>query len=66
MDQCTRNGDPKILPESTLPLTDVGVVNRTITDLAAFDVTPDGLVQAADDIGDDELRAKTGAPFRRA
>ena len=57
--------DLKIIPECTLPLTGVGVVNRIITDLAIFDVTPSGLklVERAADVTADELRAKTAVPF---
>ena len=67
MEHCTKNGDPKILPECTLPLTGVGVVSRIITDMGVFDVTPDGLalVEMADGVVLEELQAATGVPFRR-
>ena len=56
--------DLKILPECTLPLTGVRVVNRIITDLAVLDVTPAGLklVELAEGVTREELQAKTGVP----
>lgn len=54
--------DLKILPNCTLPLTGVGVVNRIITDLTVLDVTPVGLkvVERAPGVTFEELQSKTG------
>jgi 3-oxoacid CoA-transferase subunit B len=57
--------DLKILPACTLPLTGVGVVDRIITDLGVFDVTPAGLqvVEMAPDVTLEEIASKTGVPL---
>lgn len=40
----TRQGESKLVPECTYPLTGIGCVNRIYTDLGVIDVTPEGLL----------------------
>src|SRR5579864_4495374 len=63
MDHTDKAGNPKLLKHCRLPLTGKACVDRVITNLGVFDVTPSGfrIVEIAPDVARDELAAKTEA-----
>ena len=65
MEHATKQGQPKILPECTLPLTATGVVNRIITDQGVFDIHQEGLkvVELASDVTLSDVQSITGVPL---
>jgi acyl CoA:acetate/3-ketoacid CoA transferase beta subunit len=67
MEHVSKNGDPKFIPECTLPLTGKNVVDMIITDLAVFQ-RPDHdssfkLVELAPGVTGEEVREKTSAKY---
>jgi 3-oxoacid CoA-transferase subunit B len=70
MEHVAKDG-PKLLERCTLPLTGAGVVDMVITDLGVFKVDQKGhdgltLIELADGVSLEEIRAKTQAPFKVA
>ncbi|MCC1481996.1 CoA transferase subunit B [Roseibaca sp. Y0-43] len=63
MDHTNKAGESKLLKQCTLPLTATGVVKRIITNLGVLDVVEGGLkiVECADGVTEDEIRAATEA-----
>ena len=67
MEHCDKKGNPKILPQCTLPITGHRVVSLLVTEHAVFDFKPDGagmrLLEIAPGTGLEDLRAMTAADF---
>jgi 3-oxoacid CoA-transferase subunit B len=66
MEHVTKEGEPKIIKECTLPLTGLRCVHTIITDYAVIDVTEGGLVlkEIAPGMSVDEVKKATGAPLK--
>ena len=69
MDHVSKHGEPKFMPECTLPLTGRNVVDMIVTDLAVFR-RPDHasafrLEELAPGVTAEEVRAKTTAGYER-
>jgi len=67
MEHASKNGDPKFIPECTLPLTGKNVVDMVITDLCVFHradhEVPFKLNELAPGVSADEVAAKTTARY---
>ena len=70
MDHASKAGDPKFIPECTLPLTGTGVVDMIITNLAVFQrpdkAAPFRLIELAPGVSEEEVAAKTTAHYEVA
>src|ERR1700754_1778248 len=67
MEHTSKNGDPKFIPECTLPLTGKNVVDMIVTDLAVFQradhQSPFKLIELAPGVTEEEVAAKTTAHY---
>ncbi|HCT37199.1 MAG TPA: succinyl-CoA--3-ketoacid-CoA transferase, partial [Firmicutes bacterium] len=63
MEHTTKKGEPKILPQCTLPLTAKQEVDLIVTDMGVIEVTPQGLVlrEIAPGVTVEEIKAATAA-----
>jgi 3-oxoacid CoA-transferase subunit B len=67
MEHNSKSGDPKFIPECTLPLTGKNVVDMIVTDLCVFHRadhdSPFRLIELAPGVTAEEVRAKTTANY---
>jgi 3-oxoacid CoA-transferase B subunit len=67
MEHTSKNGDPKFIPQCTLPLTGKNVIDMIVTDLAVFQrpdhQSPFKLIERAPGVSADEIAAKTTANY---
>ena len=62
MQHCSKDGQSKLLPTCSLPLTGIRCVKKIVTDLAVLEIDPDGgfvLLERAPGITVEEIKAKT-------
>lgn len=65
MDLLTKTGEAKLVADCTYPLTGIGCVSRVYTDLAVFDVGPEGarVIEMVDGVTLDSLRDLIKVPL---
>ncbi|UUX97826.1 3-oxoacid CoA-transferase subunit B [Aquabacterium sp. J223] len=65
MEHTTRDGQPRLVSECSLPLTGLRCVRRIYTDLATLEVTPEGfkVLDVVPGLDREALQAATGAPL---
>ena len=67
MEHVSKNGDPKFIPQCTLPLTGKNVVDMTVTDLCVFQradhQSPFKLIELAPGVTAEEVAVKTTARY---
>ncbi|MBB3359990.1 MULTISPECIES: 3-oxoacid CoA-transferase subunit B [unclassified Novosphingobium] len=68
MDLLTKSGESKLVRQCTYPLTGLACVSRVYTDVAIFDVGPDGahVIEMVEGMTLDTLRALTGLELAEA
>jgi 3-oxoacid CoA-transferase subunit B len=70
MEHNSKAGDPKFIPECTLPLTGKNVVDMIVTDLAVFQrpdhQSPFRLIELAPGVSAEDVREKTKARYEEA
>ncbi|WP_028006561.1 3-oxoacid CoA-transferase subunit B [Solimonas flava] len=66
MELLNKSGDSKLVAECTYPLTGLRCVSRVYTDLAVFDLGPDGagIIEMVDGLSLETLRKLTGLALR--
>ena len=68
MDLLTKQGQSKVVPQCTYPLTGIGCVKRIYTDLCTLECTPQGLklIDTVDGLSHAELEKLVGLPIAAA
>ncbi len=70
MDHASKAGDPKFIPECSLPLTGTNVVDMIITNLGVFHrpdhESPFRLIELAPGVSEEDIAAKTSAKYEVA
>ena len=62
MQHCSKDGQSKLLPECSLPITGIKCVKKIVSDLALLEIAPGGgfiLKERAPGVSVDEIRSKT-------